>query len=96
MAQDRDGYIGAATLEHHDLSVPCDVVVTGFFEPIVGRYKWYGRATGDGLDVLPAKGVRLRTPHGTADTSVSDVDFWGRYRLQGFGCPPFPHADLKD
>jgi hypothetical protein len=89
---DHDGYTGPATLESKDVSVPCDVVITGFFEPISGSYKWYGRVSGEGLDALPAKGVRLRTPHASAETSLSDVDFWGRYRLQGFGPPPFPVA----
>ncbi|MCL2585021.1 MAG: DUF4873 domain-containing protein [Streptosporangiales bacterium] len=97
-----DGYTGPATLEHADVSVSCDVVITGFFEPITGRYKWYGRASGSasasdsasgsGLGGLPHKGVVLRTPHGTAETTVSDEDFWGRWRLQGFGAPPFPRA----
>ena len=87
---DYDGYAGPATLESGDVSVPCDVVTTGFFEPVTGRYKWYGRARGQGLDALPAKGARLRTPHGVAETTVADVDPWGRYRLQGFGSPPFP------
>lgn len=89
---DHDGYTGPATLESKGVSVPCDVVITGFFEPITGSYKWYGRASGEGLDALPAKGARLRTPHASAETSLSDVDFWGRYRLQGFGPPPFPVA----
>lgn len=87
---DHEGYSGPATLIAGAASVPCEVVITGYFEPISGRYRWYGRARGQGLDALPAKGVRLRTPHASAQTSVSDVDPWGRYRLQGFGRPPFP------
>lgn len=94
--EDHDGYAGPATLEAKDLTVPCEVVITGFFEPVAGRYKWYGRASGEGLDALPAKGVRLRTPHASAETSVADVDPWGRYRLQGFGRPPFPVAGITD
>jgi hypothetical protein len=93
---EHDGYSGPATLEADGVSVPCDVVITGFFEPLAGRYKWYGRATGSGLETLPAKGARLRTPHGSARTSVSDVDVWGRYRLQGFGAPPFPRAEIPE
>lgn len=101
-----DGYRGPATLVHGDVTVACDVVLTGGFEPIAGRYKWYGRASGSdvnadsqagsgaspGLGDLPRKGVRLRTPHGDAETTVSDEDLWGRWRLQGFGAPPFPLA----
>lgn len=91
-----DGYIGPATLElelgQTAVSVSCGVVITGSFEPITGRYRWYGRAHGPGLGLLPAKGVLLRTPHGRAETTLGDVDLWGRYRLQGFGRPPFPVA----
>lgn len=87
------GYEGPATLTFKDVSVACDVVLAGYFEPVSGRYKWYGRASGAGLDALPAKGACLHTPHATAETSVSDVDPWGRYRLQGFGAPPFPVTD---
>jgi hypothetical protein len=89
-ADDQESYTGPATLTAGVLSVPCDVVITGYFEPVSGRYRWYGRARGQGLDALPAKGARLRTPHSSAQTTVSDVDLWGRYRLQGFGRPPFP------
>lgn len=90
-----DGYSGPATLEHGSASVPCEVVLSGFFEPIAGRYKWYGRASGSGLSDLPRKGVVLRTPHGSAETTVSDEDLWGRWRLQGFGTPPFPRAEAE-
>ena len=89
-------YSGPATLSAGEVSVPCHVVITGFFEPIAGRYKWYGRATGAGLDALPAKGARLRTPHGSAETTLADADLWGRYRLQGFGRPPFPLGDIPE
>lgn len=92
--EEYDGYAGPATLEAADISVPCDVVITGHFEPAPGRYKWYGRARGEGLDSLPVKGARLRTPHASAETTVNDVDPWGRYRLQGFGPPPFPVPGL--
>jgi hypothetical protein len=94
LPEGHDGYAGAATLEAGGAVVACDVVITGFFEPIVGRYKWYGRVSGDGLDTLPAKDVRLRTPHGTALTTLADADPWGRYRLAGFGRPPFPVAGV--
>ncbi|HEY1699847.1 MAG TPA: DUF4873 domain-containing protein [Trebonia sp.] len=36
----------------------------------------------------------VRTPHGTAVTTLADADPWGRYRLQGFGRPPFPVAGV--
>jgi hypothetical protein len=33
--------------------------------------------------------VRLRTPHGEVETALSDVDPWGRPRVEGTGPPPF-------
>jgi hypothetical protein len=95
LPEGHDGYQGPATLEAGSALVACDVVITGFFEPIAGRYRWYGRARGAGLDTLPAKDVVLRTPHGTAVTTLADADPWGRYRLQGFGRPPFPVAGVE-
>jgi hypothetical protein len=31
----------------------------------------------------------LRTTQGEAQTQLTDVDPWGRYRVGGFGPPPF-------
>jgi hypothetical protein len=33
--------------------------------------------------------VRLRTPHAEVETALSDVDPWGRPRVEGFGQAPF-------
>jgi hypothetical protein len=33
--------------------------------------------------------VVLRTPHAAVETTLSDVDPWGRPRVQGFGAAPF-------
>jgi hypothetical protein len=33
--------------------------------------------------------VLLRTPQGEAETRLSDVDPWGRPRVDGFGAAPF-------
>jgi hypothetical protein len=70
-----------------------DVVVTlrGQFQPIDGRYHWYGRvAVDDRVSALGAGAtVLLRTPAGEAEGRLSDEDPWGRYRLEGTGRPPF-------
>jgi hypothetical protein len=39
-----------------------------------------------------ARPVRLRTPHGEVATTLSDVDPWGRPRVEGFGAAPFEIA----
>jgi hypothetical protein len=36
-----------------------------------------------------AREVIVRTPQGEAPTDLSDVDPWGRPRVEGFGTPPF-------
>ena len=71
------------------------MTLRGTFQPIDGRYHWYGRiAQHDDVDALVASGasgasVVLRTPHGDAAGRLSDRDPWGRYRIAGTGRPPF-------
>lgn len=90
---DEDGYRGAATLTVHGTEYAVDVVLVGHFEPLDGRYHWYGRvAAHAGLDeALGGKKhpARVVTPVGAADGELSDVDPWGRYRLAGVSTPPF-------
>ena len=40
-----------------------------------------------------ARSLVLRTPHGEVTTGLSDVDPWGRPRVEGFGATPFPVVD---
>lgn len=88
---DEDGYTGEATLTVDGTSLTVEVVLRGTFEPVDGRYHWYGR-----IQVHPdlAVGARkpdavLRTPVGEARGTLSDPDTWGRYRITGTGRPPF-------
>lgn len=88
-----DGYQGPAELIDGDRVIPVDVKLAGHFDPISGRYSWYGRvaASPDVADLVADGGrtVRLRTPHGEVETALSDVDPWGRPRVEGFGSAPF-------
>lgn len=90
---DEDGYDGPAELIDGDTAVPVTVHLRGQFEPITGRYRWYGRvAAGPDVRALVADGarpVRLRTPHGEVETALTDVDPWGRPRVEGWGPAPF-------
>jgi hypothetical protein len=91
-AEPTDGYDGPARLltEHHQVEVA--VTLRGAFQPIDGRYHWYGRVCRhDAVAALVASGasVVLRTPHGDAAGRLSDRDPWGRYRIGGTGRPPF-------
>ena len=67
------------------------VRLRGHFEPIDGRFHWYGRiATTPALEARASGStVTLATPHGEAEGRLSDVDTWGRFRISGTGRPPF-------
>lgn len=92
-----DGYSGLAKLSIGDATFDVHVELRGHFEPIDGRYHWYGRAAGAGkhneslselLGGAKASGV-LRTPHGSSPCEVCEPDTWQRYRLTGYSTPPF-------
>jgi hypothetical protein len=87
-------------MEHHDGhydgparigQVPVEVRLRGRFQPIDGRFHWWGRLASDAaLETLGSGAtVTLETPHGTADGRLSDLDPWGRFRIAGTGRPPF-------
>jgi len=88
-----DGYDGPAEIVDGDTVVPVTVTLRGQFDPISGKYHWYGRvAAAAEVAALVADGARrvaLRTPHAEVATSLSDVDPWGRPRVEGFGATPF-------
>jgi cation diffusion facilitator CzcD-associated flavoprotein CzcO len=90
---DEDGYQGSATLEVADRTFDVRVELRGYFQPIDGRYHWYGRIAADpALDEVLAAGRRrgtLTTPQGSAPADVGDPDTWGRYRIEGVSTPPF-------
>jgi hypothetical protein len=72
--------------------IPVDVQLRGHFEPLDGRFHWYGRiaANAELAEQVPSGAtVTLTTSHGTAEGRVSDIDPWGRFRIAGTGRPPF-------
>lgn len=71
--------------------VTVDATLRGAFQPIDGRFHWYGRLTvSAALDELGAGStVTVTTGHGSATGRLSDVDPWGRLRVTGVGTPPF-------
>ena len=89
----RDGYEGPATLTAGNARVAIEVRLRGHFQPIDGRYHWYGRIEPhDGLPGLVRAGrlsAVLTTPQGSAPCLVSDPDPWQRYRVTGISTPPF-------
>jgi len=89
-----DGYSGPALLTVGQAQFEVRVELRGHFQPIDGRYHWYGRI--DRHDELSqllgggrAAGV-LRTSGGGSECELSDPDLWGRYRVTGTSTPPYP------
>jgi hypothetical protein len=90
---DEDGYDGPAEIVDGVRTISVEVTLRGHFDPITGKYSWYGRvAASPEVSELVAEGgrkVRLRTPHAEVETALTDVDPWGRPRVEGFGAAPF-------
>jgi hypothetical protein len=83
-----ESYDGPARIGSTEVTVR----LRGHFEPIDGRFHWWGRVGADAaLDTehAPGASVTLVTPHGEATGKLSDVDLWGRFRVSGIGRPPF-------
>lgn len=93
MADDEDGYTGPATLTVDGTELRVDVTLRGNFEPVDGRYHWYGRIQQHEELTALAAGRKpagmLTTPQGTAEGMLADPDTWGRYRITGTSRPPF-------
>lgn len=91
--READAYTGPASLRISGGEFDVQVELRGHFEPIDGRYHWYGRLAGqDGLVAGVPQGRAaglLTTPHGTAPCELSDPDPWGRFRVTGVSTPPF-------
>src|SRR5690348_10176074 len=90
---DSDGYEGTAVLEVDRSRFDVQVRLRGHFQPIDGRYHWYGRIDAhEGLDELlgsgKARGV-LTTAEGSAPCELSEPDPSHRYRVTGISTPPF-------
>ncbi|AHH94373.1 DUF4873 domain-containing protein [Kutzneria viridogrisea] len=90
---EEEGYTGPAALVVDEAEVPVRAVLRGYFQPIDGRYHWYGRLDADEAVTKLVEGGRrelvLRTPGGEATATLSDPDPWQRYRVTGTSRPPF-------
>jgi cation diffusion facilitator CzcD-associated flavoprotein CzcO len=94
---DVDGYEGTAVVQAGGSRFDVQVRLRGHFQPIDGRYHWYGRiAAHEGLDGVLASGNAsgvLTTAEGSAPCELSEPDPSGRYRVTGISTPPFRTAD---
>lgn len=87
----QEQYDGAATLVVQDERLAVEVTLRGHFEPLDGRFHWYGRivATDALAPRLSGTPLAIETPHGRAEAKINDIDPWGRFRISGTGTPPF-------
>src|SRR5690348_3687147 len=94
---DIDGYEGTAVVEVGGSRFDVQVRLRGHFQPIDGRYHWYGRiAAHAGLDGALGSGKAtgvLTTAEGSAPCELSEPDPSRRYRVTGVSTPPFRTAD---
>ena len=90
---DSDGYEGTAVLEVDRSRFDVQVRLRGHFQPIDGRYHWYGRidAHEELAELLGAgkAGGVLTTAEGSAPCELSEPDPSRRYRVTGISTPPF-------
>ena len=95
-----DGYEGTAVVEVGRSRFDVQVRLRGHFQPIDGRYHWYGRISAhEGLDGLLGSGKAagvLTTAEGSAPCELSEPDPSGRYRVTGISTPPFCTADAAE
>jgi hypothetical protein len=87
-----DEYDGPAVISTPDTGIDVEVTLRGRFEPLDGRFHWYGRVAANerlAEQVRSGSTVTVTTPAGRAQARLSDVDPWGRFRITGTGRPPF-------
>lgn len=89
-----EGYSGPATMLVDEVEHSVELTVTGHFEPISGKYTWYGRVRGL-TEVTNDIEVLLRTPEAEARASVTEKDLWGNHLIRGIDAPPFPAFDAS-
>lgn len=99
-AIDDPGYCGALTIRIADSEFQTHGTLRGRFDPIDGRYHWYGRLAADERLSLRAERrpaeVTVVTPQGASAGTMGDPDFWGRLRVAGVGRPPFAVPTLEE
>ena len=95
-----DGYEGTAVVEVGGSRFDVQVRLRGHFQPIDGRYHWYGRmSANEGLDGVLGSGRAtgvLTTAEGSAPCELSEPDPSRRYRVTGTSTPPFRTAAASD
>ena len=83
-------FSGPAEIGAGEDAIEVMVDLRGGFQPIDGRFHWYGRVGGHDR-LRSGDRVAIRTAHGgTAEGRGSPTSTWGaRRRIAGTGRPPF-------
>ncbi len=93
VAAHEDGYSGPARLALGEIAFDVQVELRGHFEPIDGRYHWYGRVARNEQLSARLGGAKatalLQTSLGQSPCEVAEPDTWDRYRITGSSTPPF-------
>ncbi|GAA2055902.1 DUF4873 domain-containing protein [Williamsia deligens] len=100
---DPGGYTGPASVTVDGRGpAQLGVQLVGHFDPIAGRFTWQGRIRGlaavEGDPVAEGTPVRIETPYGVGEGTLSAQDAFGGHIVTGTGAPPFaqlPDDDLE-
>lgn len=92
--EDDESYAGPAVVRTGDRKLAVEVHLSGHFEPIDGRFHWYGRIAADAdITALLHGGSRDVTlgVEGRHDSParLAELDPWGNVRVTGAGRPPY-------
>ena len=85
-------FSGSAVLSAGGRTESVQVHLNGHFEPLDGRYHWYGRVVGDVVGFKKPNGSPLVLTIGDGPetpAALAEEDPWGNYRITGVGTPPF-------
>lgn len=92
-------YAGPAVLTTGSAALDTVVHLNGHFEPLDGRFHWYGRIDGPDLGALTGRdraSLTLTIADGDAcPATLGEQDPWGHLRISGTGAPPFPLDEVE-
>jgi hypothetical protein len=90
-----DVYDGPATIRIGDADHPVRVRLTGYVEPIDGRYHWQGTVFGTLADARLPQSVVLRIGARMSQARLSERTPQGGYSVSGVGAPPFALDEIE-
>ena len=91
-----DLYDGQATIRVGDEDRVARVRLSGYVDPIDGRYHWQGTVF-DSLadDAKLPQPVTLSVGDNRAEGRITEPTPWGTYSVAGVGAPPFELDDIE-